>query len=220
MKVLLASEGPPTWGWNLNVDKERVYSEGFSLTFLERWAVSQRLARVIAPLRAMFRDNNHVRVLELGCGYGGANLKFLSRLLAQGHFSGMDLRVSAEPVTGIELFEADLGLWQPESRWDFVFSLAVVEHLADPAHHFRLLYDCLVPGGLAVVTTPTPLAFPVLMTLTALHVFDARTILDHKCYFTREGIAFHAQNAGFRIIAQRTFQLGMNQYVILQVPTE
>lgn len=195
-----------------------MYSEGFTLSFLERWAVSQRLARVISPLRSVVQNKTQVRVLELGCGFSGANLKFLHTLFAEVHFSGMDLRVSSEPIAGIELFGADLNLWQPEAQWDFVFSLAVVEHLADPARHFRLMHDCLLPGGLVVLTTPTPLSFPVLMTLTALRVFDARTILDHKCYFTREGIAFHAQHAGFRMIAQETFQWGMNQYAILQVP--
>ncbi|MBF0133741.1 MAG: class I SAM-dependent methyltransferase [Magnetococcales bacterium] len=197
-------------------NRERVYSEDFKLTPLERWAVSQRLSKVIAPLRIMGQHKPTARVLELGCGFSGANLAFIKPQFPQMHFSGMDLRVRSAAHQGIDLFEADLNRWLPPSQWDFVFSLAVVEHLPDPGHHFQLIHDCLGDGGVAVMTTPTPLSFPVLAVLTTLRIFDVRTIRDHKCYLSREGVAFYAQSAGLSIDRHRTFQLGMNQYAVLR----
>ncbi|MBF0146426.1 MAG: class I SAM-dependent methyltransferase [Magnetococcales bacterium] len=197
-----------------------VYNESFQLTFLEREAVRQRVSKVMTVLERIARTRPDARVLELGCGFRGTNLTFIKRRFPEMQCFGMDLRVDGASTEGIDLFEADLNRWQPEDQWDFVFSLAVVEHLPDPGAHFRLIRDCLCHGGQSVLTTPTPLSFPVLMALSALRIFDARTILDHKFYLTREGIEFFARNTGLSVVHLSSFQWGMNQYAVLQRPME
>lgn len=39
-------------------------------------------------------------------------------------------------------------------RFPLVVSLEVVEHVFDPRHYARTLFDLLEPGGVAVVSTP------------------------------------------------------------------
>lgn len=129
--------------------------------------------------------------------------------------TGVDLSVSKE-TDGIKLIEADITDWKPEQIYDMVLSLAVAEHLLDPASHFALIAKCLKEGGLAGLTTPTPQADFVLRTLGKLGIFDRQEIEDHKLYLTQNGLQTLAKQAGLAVEECYTFSLGMNQWMLLR----
>lgn len=159
-------------------------------------------------------------VVDLGSGYEARFLRFALRTgrIRAGIAVDVSLDVSREDV-GIELIESDLSkpLSIGDSSVDAVTSLAVVEHLDDPTVHLSEMYRILRSGGVAILTTPTTRAKPVLELLAfRLHVIDAAEILDHKRYYTERQLRTLHIRAGFaeKAISYRSFEFGMNQLVV------
>ncbi len=194
-------------------------SYGQQRTFrgLEDVAIQQRLikARRLLDQVVFKRTGKELDLLELGCGFWGRNLVALQHDYLNVKYTGVDLSVSKD-VTGIKLIQADITAWQPEQTYDVVLSLAVAEHLLDPAAHFALIAKCLKKDGLAGMTTPTPQADFVLCTLGKLGMFDREEIEDHKLYLTRNGLDTLARQAGLAVEENYTFSLGMNQWMLMR----
>lgn len=101
--------------------------------------------------------------------------------------------------------------------FDTIVALAVIEHIpmAEVFKIFRLLRSKLKPGGVLLLTTPTPLAKPVLELLAFIHVLDKQNIEEHKHYWNKEEIADLAQINGFTLKQYEKFQFGFNQVALL-----
>lgn len=98
------------------------------------------------------------RVFDLGCGSGAT-----SGLLASLGFDvtgvdpsaeGVRLARAAYPACRFETASAYDDLARGFGRFPLVVSLEVVEHLYDPHHFARTLFDLVEPGGTAIVSTP------------------------------------------------------------------
>ncbi len=176
---------------------------------LEAFAIRARLKIAENLLHRVISANNSVSVIELGCGYYAANLRYLATRFPTVSFVGVDVDVDEQAVNNVSLHRAELTLWRPSRTFDCVLSLAVVEHLVDPLRHFHLISSCLSEKGIAVMTTPTPAADMVLRLLAATHVFDREAICDHKIYLTDNGIRTLARISGLELLSQRTTSLGM-----------
>ena len=96
--------------------------------------------------------------------------------------------------------------------------LAVLEHLNHPLDMLREIKRVLVPKGRLILTVPSHLAKPVLELLAyKLHIVSEAEIRDHKRYYNkRDLLALTAQVEGLRLSTHRYFQLGMNNFAIIE----
>jgi ubiquinone/menaquinone biosynthesis C-methylase UbiE len=95
-------------------------------------------------------------VADLGSGYDARFLRVARRTGLIGAGIVVDLSLDASrPEAGIDLIEADLSerLPIPDSSVDATTSLAVLEHLDQPAVHLSEMYRILRSGGVAIITT-------------------------------------------------------------------
>ncbi|NTV55083.1 MAG: class I SAM-dependent methyltransferase [Candidatus Moranbacteria bacterium] len=177
------------------------------------------LDRLLCQLRfrrvaGMIRDRSNV--LDVGCGYRGELLRTLSPRIASGR--GIDVSVDDSVSAGnVELVGGDLseGLPFPDATFDVVVSLANIEHLEDSESVVREIYRVLKPGGTLLLTTPTKKAKPVLEFLAyTLHVISEREIRDHKRYFSGDELGRICRDCGFSEWSYRTFQCGMNGFLV------
>lgn len=98
------------------------------------------------------------KVFDLGCGNGTiAGLLHERGLDVTGvdpSPSGIDLARLRHPYARLEVGSAYDDLSSQYGRFPVVVSLEVVEHVFDPRHYARTLFDLLEPGGVAIVSTP------------------------------------------------------------------
>jgi SAM-dependent methyltransferase len=159
-------------------------------------------------------------IADLGCGHSAPLLRTLLHSGVMAHAIGVDL-APAENLTDVrlELLRGDLNAPLPirDASVDVALSLAVLEHLTEPALHLREIRRILKPDGRLLLTTPSPSGKYLLEFLAfRLGVIDRREIEDHKKYYDSAMICDELITAGFdrsRIDA-RTFQLGMNNFVV------
>ena len=95
------------------------------------------------------------KIVDFGCGRGDY-LEAFKKLEFESY--GLDISPSTERLSDFTVesmnFESDELPLEKES-FDFVFSKSVIEHLRDPDCFLTGIYDCLKPGGKAVIMTPS-----------------------------------------------------------------
>jgi SAM-dependent methyltransferase len=159
-------------------------------------------------------------VADLGSGYDARFLRFARQIgrIEAGIVVDVSLDAS-RPDDAIQLIEADLSAQLPiaDSSVAATTSLAVLEHLEQPAVHVSEMHRILRRGGVAIITTPSVRSKKILELLAfRLHVIDADEIRDHKHYYTERELRTLLVRAGFAddAITYRSFSLGMNQLVV------
>jgi SAM-dependent methyltransferase len=163
------------------------------------------------------------KAADLGCGRSAPLLRHLVNSGVVTHGVGVDLApdqsfAQSEPGRQLTLVQGDLNeqLSIASESVDVVLSLAVIEHLTAPGLHLKEAYRILKPGGVLLLTTPSPKGKPVLEFLAfRLGVIDRREIEDHKIYFDGNMLRELLQLAGFKSEALKvtTFQIGLNNSV-------
>lgn len=191
------------------------YGEQRKFNGLEAIAIRRRLNQAIRLLQDVSIHTPAATVLELGCGFWGSNLSVMKAIFPSMSFIGVDLSVSAN-VSDVRLIEGNVSNWTPNNVFDIVLSLAVVEHLPDPQHHFGLLATCVTEAGRIGLTTPAPQAHFFLKALSRLGIFDKAEIDDHKNYLTESGIQAMANNSKLIVEELHTFSFRMNQWAIMR----
>jgi trans-aconitate 2-methyltransferase len=99
------------------------------------------------------------RIVDLGCGTGLLTAT-LHRELAAVETLGVDSsdamldRARTLDVEGLAFARGDISEWQPEARFDVVFSNAALQWLGDHPALFARLKAMLVPGGELAVQVP------------------------------------------------------------------
>ncbi len=156
--------------------------------------------------------------LDVGCGFNGNALLYIQRNRKVQKLIGIDLSVCENPKPGLTLLKANLDEPLPieTDSVSVITSLAVLEHLHNPEGHIKEAYKVMKKGGILLLTTPTPMAKPVLEFLAyRLHILSATEIADHKHYFTPAEIEQLLEAAGFesKNISIKKFQLGFNTFV-------
>jgi SAM-dependent methyltransferase len=98
------------------------------------------------------------RVLEAGCGTGG-NLYHLKRRgnvsAFEPHPDGIEIARTRHPDVAIEVGALPDQLPFPESTFDLVAALDVLEHVDDDVGALDALIRLVKPGGYIVITVPT-----------------------------------------------------------------
>jgi 2-polyprenyl-3-methyl-5-hydroxy-6-metoxy-1,4-benzoquinol methylase len=102
--------------------------------------------------------------------------------------------------------------------FDTVVVLAVIEHIEvnDVSSVFKQFKTKVKPNGIIFLTTPTPLAKPLLEFLAYINVLDRHNIEEHKHYWTKDEIKTLGEQNGFTLKRYKKFQLGFNQLAILE----
>ncbi len=187
-------------------------------SWIDKLTIKQRMHHTLQMIdAAKLSRNDEKSVLELGCGYHGGNLRELVKHYPAFQCLGIDTVVNSDTgVKNITLLADDVTTWQPKKSVDIVLSLAVIEHLPDPGQHLQLISKALKPGGIAVLSTPTPAAHALWSLLGKLHLIDTSEGNVHMLYLTRQGINYLAERERLKIIKRKVFEFGLNQIVLVQ----
>jgi len=178
-----------------------------------RWTLLDRFIAFLRFSKVKKYVEKDTVLCDIGCGFNGAFLLSLMGRIKEGY--GFDRKVSEYSEANIHLAEVENlenGIPMGDDSVDAATLLALLEHLNNPHLVIKDVYRILKPGGRIALTTPTPLAKPVLEFLAfKLNIISKEEISDHKHYFTPEEISNLLQSIGFGDIKVRKFQFGFNQ---------
>ncbi len=140
--------------------------------------------------KRFIRNDSSLKLLDIGCGDRHLIEKF-SKLRAE----GMDLLYGQD---------AEKGLDYDNDTFDYITMLAVIEHFND---YKKVLEDCrriLKRGGLLIITTPKK----------SIEKFMRKEEIEqHNRYFIKTDFE---NMDGFRLMYYSTFELGLNQLIVLK----
>ncbi|MFH1620765.1 MAG: methyltransferase domain-containing protein [Patescibacteria group bacterium] len=102
--------------------------------------------------------------------------------------------------------------------FDTIVALAVIEHMSVPEIYnlFKNFKHLLNANGHILITTPTINAKPVLELIALVGLAEKNNIAEHKHYRDKKELFELAQEAGFFAIKYIKFQMGFNQFVIME----
>jgi SAM-dependent methyltransferase len=160
------------------------------------------------------------RVLDVGC-HDGALFRRLGPALREG--LGLDPALRG-PLAG-ERYRLQPGLFPADGpdepgTFDVVTMLAVLEHLPPEEQKAaaEATHRLLTPGGLVIVTVPSPVVDHLLRWLTRLRVLDGMEAGQHHG-FDPADVTPLMEAVGLRLVQHRRFELGLNHLFVLERPT-
>jgi ubiquinone/menaquinone biosynthesis C-methylase UbiE len=161
----------------------------------------------------------HIRVrstvCDLGCGAGAPFLKYIESRLISG--VGLDEHVGQSPRDKISIVHADItgNLSLESAQFDHVTMLAVLEHLAQPAHVLAEAYRILRPRGSLIMTWPSPVVDPLLEVLTRLKLVNNELGFDqHQPRIPLEKLKAMLRTIGFTRFEAGKFEMGLNNWLV------
>lgn len=156
-------------------------------------------------------------IADFGSGYRADSLRYLLERKYMKQGIGLDLSITEEKFENITMFVEDFekGVKNiPPNSVDCVLSLAILEHLHNPKLYLEDIYNVLKPGGVLLLTTPSPYSKPVLEFLSRqLKLIDRKEIDDHKHYFSLKELQDYGKLVGFKEVTMEYFELGMNDFL-------
>jgi 2-polyprenyl-3-methyl-5-hydroxy-6-metoxy-1,4-benzoquinol methylase len=102
-----------------------------------------------------------------------------------------------------------------QEKYDFIILSAVIEHFKDPLQTMTGLTRRLQNQGKIIITTPTPRGNTLLKFGSMLGIFSRCAFEDHNQIFSKTDFIALAEKLNLRIIKYDTFEIGMNQLVVL-----
>lgn len=109
-------------------------------------------------LAARVRLEAPQRIVDVGCGPGNSTA-VLAKRWPNTELSGLDssaemLETARESQPGVHWFQADISSWEPETKYDLLFSNAVLQWVPNHESIFPRLMSFLDPGGALAVQLP------------------------------------------------------------------
>lgn len=155
-------------------------------------------------------------VLDIGC-YDGALFQALQDSISWG--IGVD--PLEHPFLNDERFRRIIGSFPQDTpclgQFDVITMLAVLEHF--PFHELQALpFHCakyLKPGGLLIITVPSPLVDQILKYLKWVRLIDGMSLEEHYG-FTIETVPLIFCREFFDLKVRKSFQFGLNNLFVFQ----
>lgn len=193
-------------------ERHQSFGEG-KRSFLDMLIFNLRFHKIIPHIPA-YCDT----VADFGSGFRADSLRYLLEKKYMKRGIGLDLSITDEKFENITMFVEDFerGVKNlSENSVDCVLSLAILEHLYNPKLYLQDIYKSLKPGGVLLLTTPSPHSKPVLEFLSRqLKLIDRKEIDDHKHYFSLSELETLAKEVGFSNFKASYFELGMNDFLL------
>jgi len=143
--------------------------------------------------RKFIKDVSNKRLLDIGCDDG-----FFINLFKNIQVDGTDLKYGQD---------AEQGFDYNNDTFDYITMLAVIEHFNDYKKVIFKCYRIVKDNGLLIITTPKKEAEWI------INIYAKKECKDHKKYFIKKDFE---DIQGFKLIHYSTFELGMNQLVVLR----
>ncbi|HJS28695.1 MAG TPA: class I SAM-dependent methyltransferase [Anaerolineales bacterium] len=158
------------------------------------------------------------RILDIGCG---SNPYFLAHTYFREKYA-IDRLPTGDIHPEIEWQVLDLNstpsIPYPDSYFDVITSLAVVEHL-NPTRLVSLLQDThrvLKPGGVLIITTPAAWTTRLLKALSRINLVSQEEIDEHEFQYTLPLLGWYLGASNFELgkIRFGTFEFLMNLWAV------
>ena len=174
-----------------------------SIPSLTVFVAGQRYAQVASYI--------HGDVLDLGCGYARV-LRDPNAQIAS--YTGVDLareRIDwlKENYPGATFLYRDIDNepLEIEQKFDCVLMVAIIEHLFNQKFVMENVAKVLKPGGIVVVTTPTPFGNDIVHRLGAsFGLFSQEAADEHIVIYNRHRFEILANKIGFNLVHHHYFQ--------------
>jgi ubiquinone/menaquinone biosynthesis C-methylase UbiE len=129
---------------------------------------------------------------------------------------GIDIVAQPQKFGNATVIKGDLTkkIALPDSTATAVTMLAVLEHLPHPEKVVAEAYRMLKPGGVFLVTVPTPMSEPILEVMAKIGLVRDEMIEQHETYFTPELLKKICRHAGFRKAEVEIWELGVNTFLM------
>jgi len=165
-------------------------------------------------------------VLELGCGFESQILKNHGSNITS--YCGIErterqIERLRQNHPGYSFFQRDLDREQIGigREFDCVVMIALIEHLFNQKFVMDEIAGILRPGGIVVITTPTPFGNDVVHRMGAsIGLFAKSAVDDHIVIFNRHRFRILANETGLKLKYHKYFQVYCNQLAILEKPKD
>jgi fatty acid desaturase/SAM-dependent methyltransferase len=113
--------------------------------------------RRIRPIEKHLQFTSETRWLDIGCGFGMALESMYQVHGIRG--VGVDMSEQAVSICRQRGFEAHVAriedfMAHSETKFQFIHSSHLIEHVASPLSYLKKVYDLLEPGGITIFITP------------------------------------------------------------------
>lgn len=155
----------------------------------------------------------HARVLDFGCGSGA-----LAEFVSSDHYLGVDKDELSLQQARLRFpnhrFISELP--RSDEKFDSAVSLAVIEHVRDPAGFLRILSAYLNDSDKArlIVTTPHPSVDWIHDLGAAVGLFSKHANEEHEDLLGRAKLEMAGAQAGLKLVLYRRFLFGANQIAV------
>ena len=182
-------------------------------TYVDRLAEKFRYGKVLSFLKNKYPDFSNLVFCDVGCGFNANMLLYLLNEFKIKRPFGVDMEINSEICNKINFIESDLENAEfkiNDEEADIITSIAVIEHLNNPARYLEEIYRILKPGGYFLLTTPNTSAKPVLEFLAKTGLGTKEEIMDHKLYYNVNTLNQCLEKNNFKNINLKRFSLGLN----------
>jgi SAM-dependent methyltransferase len=158
------------------------------------------------------------RVLDVGCGWA----RIPGLLAPEQRYVGVDGNAEALAfdrgkypqhrflLRDVDRQPLDLG----EERFDTVVMTAVIEHLHVPQHILDEIHSVLAPGGVLLITTPTPFGDWLHRIGDPLKLFYSEAVVAHVQIFDRQALHRIVAERRYDAVHYQSFAWGANQLLV------
>ncbi len=185
------------------------------MALLSRFIANQRYSKIEPYIRGNLLDLgcNNAQILQkhryrithyVGIERSPGHVAALSNKYPEAHFIQRDL---------------DCDRLELDKKFDCILMIALIEHLFNQKFIMEEVSQSLTPGGIVVITTPTPLGNDIVHRLGSyLGLFAKSAIDDHIIIYNRHRFKILAREVNLRVKKHIYFQMYCNQLTILEKP--
>ena len=143
-------------------------------------------------IRKHLKNNNNIKILELGCGFEAYNLLALEDKAVE--LIGVDYNLSPriKDKNKFKIYESSIDealVKLKNEKFDLILLISVIEHLENPVDVIKQCKDLLNPAGVMLINVPTWLGKTFLeISAFRFNLSPINEINDHKMYYNKKDL--------------------------------